>query len=154
MKGFLSKLRRKLAGSNDTTVHPDLDPVVDSELSEVEPLPAVEQAKPNSGTTKSASDPEDLIRDGFHPDPYVFGSEVQDPVNRDPAEAVKWTEAAAASSMQILDGCSSLCSMLQPVRPPCQSLIRSNCLKMLCRLTQSQRSISLTHHPSLLDITR
>lgn len=97
MKGFLSKLRRKLAGSNDTTVNPDLDPVVDSELSEVEPLPAVEQAKPNSGTTKSASDPEDLIRDGFHPDLYVFGSEVQDPVNRDPAEAVKWTEAAAAS---------------------------------------------------------
>ena len=83
MKGFLSKLRRKLAGSNDTTVHPDLDPVIDSELSEVEPLPAVEQAKPNSETTKSASDPEDLIRDGFHPDLYVFGSEVHDPVTRD-----------------------------------------------------------------------
>lgn len=83
MKGFLSKLRRKLAGSNDTTAHPDLNPLVDSEFSEVEPLPAVEQAKPNSGTTKSAADPEELIRDDFHPDLYVFASEVHETDTRD-----------------------------------------------------------------------
>lgn len=83
MKSFLSKLRRKLAGSNDTTVHPDLNPLVDSEFSEVEPLPAVEQAKPNSRATKSVADSEDIIGDGVHPDLYVFGSEVNETDTRD-----------------------------------------------------------------------
>lgn len=76
MKGFLSKLRRKLASSNETTVHPDLHPLVGSEFSDVEPLPTVEQAKSNSASIQSAVDPEYTTEDGFHPDLHVFEPEV------------------------------------------------------------------------------
>lgn len=76
MKSFLAKLRRKPAGSTDTTEHPDLSPLVDSDFSETEYLPEVEQVKPSSTSAKFATDPEEISADGFHPDLHVFEPEV------------------------------------------------------------------------------